>query len=157
MTFFAACHGSSSFPCPATAFDDEEPTDVLGALGTLVSTPISIVQPDTPISEVLKLLVELRIPAVAVVDRCGAIGGIVTRTDVLRELARGDHASAGDAMSGFVFALSARSTVERAAALMAYEGVGQVVVTGSRGELVGMVSALDIARYFAVSAGYLAQ
>ena len=128
---------------------------MLGALGTLVSSPLSIVEPDTPLSEVLRLLVELRIPAVAVVDRCGAIGGIVTRTDVLRELARCDEACAADAMSGFVFALSARSTVERAAALMAYEGVGQVVVTGSRGELVGMVSALDIARYFAISAGYL--
>ncbi len=157
MTIIAPCQGSRSARRPETSFDDDEPTDVLGALGTLVSAPISVVQPDTPISEVLKLLVELRIPAVAVVDRCGAIGGIVTRTDLLRELARGDRATAGDAMSGFVFALSARSTVERAAALMAYEGVGQVVVTGSRGELLGMVSALDIARYFAVSAGYLTE
>ena len=150
MTSFAACQVASSVHRPVTAFDDDEPTDVLGALGTLVSSPLSIVEPDTPLSEVLRLLVELRIPAVAVVDRCGAVGGIVTRTDVLRELARCDEACAADAMSGFVFALSARSTVERAAALMAYEGVGQVVVTGSRGELVGMVSALDIARYFAI-------
>ncbi len=155
MTSFAACQVSSPLPRKATAFDDDEPTDVLGMLGTLVSTPLNIVEPDTPLSEVLKLLVELRIPAVAVVDRGGVVGGIVTRTDVLRELARGDNASAADAMSGFVFALSARSTVERAAALMAYEGVGQVVVTGARGELLGMVSALDIARYFAISAGYL--
>jgi CBS domain-containing protein len=52
-------------------------------------------------------------------------------------------------MSGFVFALPATSSVEQAAALMAYEGVGQIVVTGAGGKLLGMVSALDLVRYYA--------
>ena len=65
-------------------------------------------------------------------------------------------ATAADAMSGFVFALPADATIEHAAALMAHESVGQVIVTGTTGELIGMVSALDIARHCAVRAGFLA-
>jgi CBS domain-containing protein len=40
---------------------------------------------------------------------------------------------------------------------MAYEGVGQVIVIGPGGELLGMVSAVDIARYVAIEAGYLVE
>src|SRR5580692_7306471 len=101
MSSFAACQMPHSYSRPATPWDDDEPTDVLGALGTLVSSPVSLVEPDTPLADVLRLLVDLRIPAVAVVDHTGAVGGIVTRTDVLRELSRCDRAVARDAMSGF--------------------------------------------------------
>ncbi|MDX2091718.1 MAG: CBS domain-containing protein [Kofleriaceae bacterium] len=59
-------------------------------------------------------------------------------------------------MSSFVFALPLDSTIEAAAALMALEGVSQVVVTNCHGELAGIVSALDIARHVAVRAGYIA-
>ena len=82
--------------------------------------------------------------------------GLVTRTDVLRELDEND-ATAGDAMSLYVFALPARSSIEKAAALMAYEGVGQICVTGDGGVLLGRVSALDVARHYAVEAGYLVE
>jgi CBS domain-containing protein len=65
------------------------------------------------------------------------------------------EATAAEVMSGFVFALPATAAIEKAAALMAYEGVGQFVVVGDRGALVGMVSAVDIAWHLAVIAGYL--
>ena len=78
----------------------------------------------------------------------------VLRIDAIDRI-DGDDATAADAMSTFVFTLPARSSIERAAALMAYEGVGQVIVTGFERELVGMVSALDVTRYFAIEAGYL--
>jgi CBS domain-containing protein len=38
---------------------------------------------------------------------------------------------------------------------MATEGVGEVVVTWRDGELLGLVSAVDIARHVATRAGYL--
>ncbi len=98
-------------------------------------------------------LVELRVSAIAVVDDEQTLRGIVTRTDVLRIA---DEAStAEDAMLRFVFALPAGAPIERAAALMAFEGVGQVVVTGPGGSLVGLVSALHVARHYAIEAGYL--
>jgi CBS domain-containing protein len=137
----------------AHCFDDE-PTDVLDRIGALVRTPAITCAPDTPLCEVRRLLVQHRAPAIAVVERAGAVCGVVTRTDVLRVLGDGT-ATAEDAMSSFVFMLPAAANVEKAAALMAVEGVGQVLVMGQQGELVGMVSAVDIARYFAAIAGYL--
>jgi len=124
-------------------------------LGTLVTQPIAVVLETAPLAEVRVLLVELRVPAVAVVDGDRCLTGVITRTDVLRD--QGDpDARAKDAMSGFVFSLTSEASIECAAALMAIEGVGQVVVTTRDGELLGMVSSLDIARHVAVRAGYLA-
>ena len=122
---------------------------------SLISQPVAIVTETAPLSEVRRLLVDLRVPAIVVVGADRSLRGLVTRTDVLRGMLDPD-ATASDAMSGFVFALPGDSTIECAAALMAFEGVGQVVVTGDDGELLGMVSALDVARHMAVRAGYLA-
>jgi len=141
-----------SEPSRRLEFDDE-PTPVVANLGGLMRGRSVVVAEDTPLDEVRRLLVEYRVPAVAVVDPDGHLRGLVTRTDVLRVTQPG--ARAIDAMSGFVFALPATAPVEKAAALMAYEGVGQVIVTSARGTLLGMVSAIDIVRYFALVTGQL--
>jgi CBS domain-containing protein len=135
-----------------TLFEDE-PTGVIETLGSLVSTPALVVEETTLLAEVRMLLIEHRVPAIAVSDRDDNLRGVITRTDVLRTI--DPDAVAGDAMSSFVFALPALSSIEKAAALMAFEQIGQIIVTGSGGELVGMVSALDIARYYATLTGYL--
>jgi predicted transcriptional regulator len=121
----------------------------------LLCQPIAIVIETAPVGELRDLLIELRVPAIAVVDAERSLCGVVTRTDVLRGLGDPD-ATARDVMSGFVFALPVDSSIECAAALMAIEGVGQIVITARDGALLGMVSALDIARHLAVRAGYLA-
>jgi predicted transcriptional regulator len=122
---------------------------------SLILQPVAIVIETAPLSEVRELLIDLRVPAIAVVDADRSLRGLVTRTDVLRCVHDAD-ATAADVMSGFVFALPAESSIECAAALMAFEGVGQIVITGADGELIGMVSALDIARHMAIRAGYIA-
>ena len=131
----------------------DEPNDALDKLGALVRAPAVTVARATPVAEVRRLLLHHRVPAIAVVEDDGGVCGILTRTDVLRALGQRD-ASAADAMSGFAFTLPAAAYVERAAALMAFEGVGQVLVVDLEGRLVGMVSALDIARHYATLAGY---
>jgi CBS domain-containing protein len=135
-----------------TAFEDT-PTAVIHTLGSLVAQPAVAIPIATPIEEVSRLLVRLRVPALAVVDDACHLRGLITRTDVLCAIDEA-LATAGDAMTCVVFALPAGANIERAAALMAYEGVGQVVVTGHDGELLGMVSALDVARHYAASSGY---
>ena len=121
----------------------------------MLARPAVVVTPRTSIAKAADLLVHKRVPALAVID--GGIRGLLTRTDVLRALADDRELAVGDAMSGFVFALPSSAPIDRAAALMAYEGVGQIVVSGPFGELVGMVSALDIARHYALEAGYLVE
>jgi len=142
-------------PARSRAEFDEEPTSIIATLGGLIRGPSVVVNEDTPLAEVRRLLVELRVPAVAVVDSHDNLRGLVTRTDVIRVIEA--DARAIDAMSGFVFALPVSASIEKAAALMAYEGVGQVVVTSRTGTLLGMVSAIDIVRHFAITAGHLAR
>ncbi len=133
---------------------EEIPTVVLYTLGSLVVQPAITVSIAMPIDEVGRLLVRHRVPALAVIDDVNHLRGLVTRSDALRAFDE-SLATAGDAMTCMVFALPAGANIERAAALMAYEGVGQVVVTGRGGELVGMVSALDVARHYPATSGFL--
>jgi len=132
---------------------EEEITAEVHFLGGLIAGPPVVAEEATPIEVVRAHLVERRISAVVVVDGTRSLRGLVTRTDVLRAL---PGTTAGDAMSPFVFCLPAVSRIERAAALMAVEDVAHVVVTGADSELLGLVSAVDIARHYAILSGFLA-
>src|SRR5262249_18593678 len=133
--------------------EDDETTSEIATLASLVSAPIVTLDETAPLDEARRLLCELRTPAIAIVDAShdGVLRGILTRTDLLRAA---NVPRVRDAMSGFPFTLPADGPIERAAALIAFECVGQVVVIGERNRLLGMVSAIDIARYFALRNGY---
>src|ERR1700712_826370 len=106
----------------ASEFFDDVPTGVLETLGSLIARPALAVALDTPIAEVSRMLLQHRVPAIAVVDD-EELCGVITRSDVLRSYDE-NHETAGEAMSNYVFVLPARSSIEKAAALMAYECVG---------------------------------
>jgi CBS domain-containing protein len=119
-------------------------------VGSLIPGPALTIAERAPIGEARGLLVEHRVAAIAVLDDHRELRGVVTRTDVLRA---DDLATpVSELMSMFIVALPWSASIDRAAALIAYEGVGQVVVTGIRRSLLGIVSAVDITRYFAVAA-----
>ena len=133
-------------------WSEDEITSRIATLGALVSSPVVVVTPETPLAEVRALFVERRVAAIAVVGDDSSLEGILTRTDVLRAPC---DSTAGDAMSRYVLALPAIAPVERAAALMAYEGVGVVAVFDVDAGLVGLVSSADIVRHYAMEAGYV--
>ncbi len=124
-------------------------------LAQLDLSEIAVVEEATPVAEIGRLFVDLRIPAIAVIDDEDCLRGLITRTDVLRSI-DAPMATAEDVMSCYVLSLPASSSIECAAALMATEGVGQIVVTAESGEALGVVTALDVARHVATRAGYLA-
>lgn len=140
---------------PRTWFDEEVTAEIY-LLRALIQTPVITVAPSTPLVEAQRLLVDERAPALVVVDDRHTLCGLVTRTDVLRGLLDEPDGDVADAMSVYVFAVPVDASIERAAALMAVENVGQIVVTGREGELLGLVSAVDIARHLAARAGYVA-
>jgi CBS domain-containing protein len=139
---------------PRTWFDEEVTAEIY-LLRALIQTPVITIAPTTPLVEAQRLLVDERVPALVVVDDKQTLCGLVTRTDVLRGLLDEPDGDVADAMSLYVFAVPVDASIERAAALMAVESVGQVVVTGRDGELLGLVSAVDIARHLAARAGYI--
>jgi len=127
---------------------DEDDRD--DSLGCLVRGPALTIGERTPANEARRLLVDYRVPAIVVINDADEMRGLVTRTDVLR--AADPNTPVEDIMSMFIFALPWTASIQRAASLIACEGVGQVVVTGLGNSLLGIVSAIDIARYFALTA-----
>lgn len=152
----ATAHGSGSG-------DDD-------AIHQIMTADVACVDETASIDDLRELLLERGQHVVPVVAPEGHPVGVVTQTDLLRTISEVDAGvqavrpprvrdprdrTAGDIMTALVFALPVTASVEQAAALMAYEGVEQIVVTGTRGEVAGVVRALDVARRCARSAGYL--
>jgi predicted transcriptional regulator len=113
------------------------------ALATLLDGRTFAVDATTPIADVRRIFLEERVPAIVVLSSRDRLYGIITRTDVL---AANENARAFDVMSGFVVSLPETATVKNAASLIAFEGVGQVVVTDREGRVTGVVSAVDLLR-----------
>lgn len=135
-----------------------------------------------PVDELMPLMVARNVARVAVVDAAGGPLGILTKTDLLlrkhldltyrhassiRQVARPRPIplaapaheaptvrTVRDVMTGGAFALAEAAPVARAAALMAHEGVESIVVISQHGHVVGLLSALDIARWVAESHGF---
>jgi CBS domain-containing protein len=127
------------------------------------STPISAimtrdvfcVSPDATRSELMQLFLGKGISGVPVVDAEGRPLGVASKTDVLRGLgSEAADARAKDIMTPVTLAMPEHASIARAAALMAYERVHRIVVVGPRGDVVGLVSTIDVLRWLARDDGY---
>jgi CBS domain-containing protein len=143
------------------------------------------VRADTSLEVLTALFLENGISGAPVVDDAGRPVGVVSKTDLLRELTergqteevettsfrmhgwdvdlgRGFHHAqvsqvrVRDIMMPLAFSLPESAPVSLAAALMAQEGVHRLpVVSAGDGSVVGIVSALDVLRWLARRDGYL--
>lgn len=134
----------------------------------IMATNVVCVSGDVRFDTVSALLLDLGISGVPVVDDEGRPIGIVSKTDLLRVTRARDDAenhdgSAGDlsrvavedVMMPIAFCVPENESIARAAALMAFEGVHRVPVVGTRGQVVGLVSPLDILGWLARSHGWV--
>lgn len=159
------------------------PADPRTPLGEIMTAEVICVRPETSIDEVRALMIDRGIGGLPVVDAGGKPIGIVSRADVLRaERDRGDtdevtarprrrdepgglgeglhvfeptRVTAGEVMSPTVLALHEGSNVGQAASLMAFEGVHRLPVVSDAGRVVGILSSLDVLRWFGRRSGYL--
>jgi CBS domain-containing protein len=164
---------------PATSFPESRRSVLdYAQVAGVMSADVTCVRDDVSVEDLAALLLERRISGVPVVDEAGGLIGVVSKTDVVRdgfensgveplgpavarELGAGFHSleigqrTVKDIMSGMNFALPEDATLSQACALMAYEGVHRVPVTGIDGSVIGILSALDILRWVAARDGYL--
>jgi CBS domain-containing protein len=154
-------------------------------LAEIMSTVVVCVSPDTGLDEVRALLLRHSIGGVPVVDEQGRPVGIVSQVDLLRVreedgdtqemrritarprrrapdgLERGSHLlepeplTARDVMSPVVLALHESASIGQAAALMAFEGVHRLPIVSDLGQVVGILSALDVLGWLGRRSGYL--
>jgi predicted transcriptional regulator len=118
----------------------------------MTSDPICL-EPAWSLEAARRALHEGGVTRAPVVNQQGRPVGILCMSDLPNGTSA--HAAVDDVMTPFVFSLPENAGVGRAAALMAYEDVQQLVVTGQDGAVVGLVSALDVASWFARRMGYL--
>ena len=147
----------------------------------IVPARTALVRPDMDLDSVTHVLLERGLNAVPVIDELGSAIGIVSKTDLLRhqqaeaggyelppeltgtglEEERGLHveqpsaAKVADAMTPVAFTLPETASIARAAALMTFEHVQQIPLTGPDQTVVGMIGSADILRWIARRAGYV--
>ncbi|WP_437819794.1 CBS domain-containing protein [Sorangium sp. So ce1078] len=154
-------------------------------LAGIMTRDVICVRPEVPVDEIAALLVRHEISGMPVVDADGKPVGMVSRADVIRAAhERGDteeservtlhpadvvpldieqgfyvyepvKVTARDVMTPVVVQLHESATIRQAAALMAYEGVHRLPVVSDDGRVVGILSSLDVLRWFGRSCGYL--
>jgi CBS domain-containing protein len=107
----------------------------------------------TPIEVVRDLLLERGISGAPVLNEGRRPIGIVSKTDLLRY--RGPRgAIVDDVMTPLAVSLGPEASVAKAAALMVSEGIHRILVVSEDGELLGIVTPLDILRMLAATGGY---
>jgi CBS domain-containing protein len=154
---------SSGAPFMRCSFDEApffEPASELESSGPpiadLMTRSPARIGLDMSLSEVLREPLG-RVAAAAVVADGGVPIGLLTRADVLERL-HGPTESAfrvRDMMLSKTFMVSDYAPAAQVAALMAYEQIPHVLVVADSGELVGIVGALDFARWIACRSGYV--
>jgi CheY-like chemotaxis protein len=124
------------------------------SLSEVMSRDVICVGPDLTIDALVSRFSQACIDHAPVCDGGGRCLGVVSLADCA---AIAGGLAVADIMMPFVFALPAHASLARAAALMAVEGIHRVVVVDADGCFVGVVSSIDVMRWVARAAGYLAR
>jgi CBS-domain-containing membrane protein len=120
---------------------------------------------DTPVGQVASLLDHEGISAVPVTAGDGRVLGVVSQADLLAGIARSDGSlsgmrepkgevsaiRAGDVMTAPALSINADASLAQAARTMHFRKVRRLVVTGARGQLLGIISRSDMLRPYARS------
>lgn len=157
-------------------FDREIGSAARVAVSAIMTTPAIRVTPETTLESIADIFLDRAISAVPVVDDAGRPLGMVSKTDLVREtrlaaenlevetvagpepgmhVERIARSTAGEIMTPVVFSVPAATPIATAAALMAYEHVHRVPVLGEQGQVVGIVSSLDVLQWLAARAGFV--
>lgn len=121
-------------------------------VASIMTKSVICVTPAWTLRELMVLLVDGDMGGVPVVDDEWRAIGIISKSDVVRyvlEHGSVEAATVADCMLPLAMTVSPTTAIARAAALMAWEGIHRLPVCGPRGEVVGIVSTLDIARFVA--------
>ena len=126
----------------------------------IMTTHVVCVTEELAVVALEHLFLEKGISGAPVVDEAGRPLGMVSKTDLLRDRhartpSEASARTVGDVMMPMAFCLPANESIAKAAALMAFEGVHRVPVVGVEGQVVGLVSPLDVLRWLARQSGYV--
>ncbi len=130
------------------------------SVAEVMTRHVLCVAPDVEIESLSALLTERGISGVPVVNERGLPVGMVSKTDIVRhryengETEAGGSVTVGELMVPIAFTLLEGASLAHAAALMAWEGVHRIPICSDAGDVIGIVSALDVVRWLSRVEGY---
>lgn len=124
-------------------------------ISDIMERDVAWVQPSTTTHQLVRLFFARDVSGAPVLDAYHRPIGMVSKTDVLRSIARAPNEQrAADVMTPVPLSLPEDASIAQASAVMAYEHVHRVMVIGADGSLVGLVSTIDVLRWLAREVGY---
>jgi len=120
-----------------------------GHARNIMTERVTAVSPDTPLEGVARILVAGRFGGVPVVDRDGQVLGFLSEKDLMTALLQSSNADrpASDIMAREPTVIDEFETTENVMALMRERQVDHVLVA-REGRLVGIITPLDVLRFF---------
>jgi CBS domain-containing protein len=143
----------------------------------VMTRDVVTVQPQTPLTEVIKILADRRISGLPVVDDGGKLVGVVSETDLMwqetgvtppayimildsviylqnptryeRDLHKALGQSVGEVMTSDAIAISPEKSVREAAKLMHEKNIRRLPAIDSNGKVIGILTRGDIVREMA--------
>jgi CBS domain-containing protein len=160
-------HGSQTVRVPICETDGEGLLQVptiadLIPVRRIMSRDVVCAREDLDTGALIDLMVRRRIGCVPVIDERGRPIGMVTKTDVVeQQLAVILHGArpaitVADLMMPLAITLDEHATVAHAAAMMAVEDFHHVAIVSDGGDLIGVISTMDIVRWLAANDGIAA-
>ena len=118
-------------------------------IGRIVKRKLITIPAVSSIKEAARILYVNGIRGAPVVDDNGGVVGFITTTDIAKLVAEGVdvNESVGRYSRRNVFSISINDTVMDAIKLMEAYDIGRLLVLGSRGEPVGIITRTDLLRY----------
>lgn len=128
----------------------------------VMSRNVICAREDLHVEALVDLMVQRRIGCVPVIDERGHPIGMVTKLDIIEQTraARDPDATrlaqtVSQLMMPIALTLDEHATVAHAAAMMSIEDVHHVPIVAEGGELIGLVSTMDIVRWLTSNDGFL--
>ncbi|MCB9555325.1 MAG: CBS domain-containing protein [Deltaproteobacteria bacterium] len=107
------------------------------------------------LADVSHELIERGLSAAPVLRSDGALAGIITKTDLLKEKEDVDpQLTVEAAMTPVTYSLTEDATVADATAALGFEGIHHLPVLNAQGKISGMLSSLDLLAEIASALGY---
>lgn len=118
-----------------------------GVAGELIGPKLTVLDCEVPAATALAVLEAEGVLSAPVVDDNHVLVGAVT-TAALARLTHDPDAEVEDAMTSMVVAVNQRNTVAELAQVMADHDLDRVAVVGDGARLLGVVTAVDVVRWY---------
>ena len=122
----------------------------------LMTSGVLTVATDTTVREAAETLLEERVGSLVVVDEETGPVGMFTNTDLAEFVSggdAGDEATVSEYMSARVITVGVEESIRDAAARMISNGIHHLPVTDGEGDVVGMLSTMDLTAYSSYTDG----